>query len=94
MNRASEDRAILNAILDVVVDVVIVSDQNGMILQANAAVTEMFGYDTSRLIAQNVSILIPSATASLHHGFMHHYIETSEKRIIGISRDLEGQRRH
>jgi PAS domain S-box-containing protein len=92
MNTASEDSAILSAILDAAVDAVIVSDQNGMILRANAAVAEMFGYEISGLIGQNVSILIPSASASLHQSFMHHYIETGEKRIIGIGRDLEGQR--
>lgn len=33
---------------------------------------------------------MPDDMVVRHNGFMHHHLETGEKRIIGIGRDVEG----
>lgn len=86
------DSAVLHAILEAAVDAMIVSDQKGTILRANAAACSLFQHNVSQLVGQNVKILMPAALAVLHDGFMSHHVETGEKRIIGIGRDVEGQR--
>ena len=93
MTNATEDSAVLNAILDAAVDALIVSDQYGTILRANAATAKMFQYDVTELVGQKVNMLMPRALAELHDSFMAHHMETGEKRIIGIGRDVEGQRK-
>ena len=38
------------------------------------------------------SVLMPDAMASQHDGFMQRHLDTGERRIIGIGRDVEGLR--
>jgi PAS domain S-box-containing protein len=93
MTNANEDSAVLHAILEAAVDAIIVSDEQGTILRANPAAAKLFNYDPSEMIGKNVSMLMPKAMAQLHDGFMSHHIKTGEKGIIGIGRDVEGQRK-
>lgn len=92
MNQMPQDSAILSAILDAAVDAIIVSDQAGTILRANAAAGEMFLQSTDDMAGQTVNTLMPAALAASHDGYMSHYLETGEKRIIGIGREVEGLR--
>lgn len=93
MGKIQHDSAVLDAILDAAADAIIVSDQHGMILRANAAAASLFLYDVPEMTGQSVNMLMPKALATLHDGFMRHHIETGEKRIIGLGRDVEGQRK-
>lgn len=89
----TEDSAVLNAIMEAAVDAMIVSDQMGVILRANSAAARLFEYDPAEMLGQNVKMLMPDAMASLHDRFMSHHVETGEKQIIGLGRDVEGQRK-
>ncbi len=93
MNDATEDSAILDGILEASVDAILVSDQHGTILRANPAAARLFRYEIAEMVGQTVNMLMPQAMAELHDGFMAHHIATGEKRIIGIGRDVEGQRK-
>ncbi len=93
MNDAPEDSAVLHAILEAAVDAIVVSDRHGMILRANPATARMFDYDVAEMVGQSVNMLMPKALADLHDSFMSRHLETGEKRIIGIGRDVEGQRK-
>jgi PAS domain S-box-containing protein len=90
---ATEDSAVLNAVLDATVDAMIVSDDSGTMLRINAAAGRMFLQDPTALVGQNVKILMPGVMAALHDGYMANHVKTGEKRIIGIGRDVEGQRK-
>lgn len=93
MERNLQDSALLNAVLEAAVDAIIVSDETGTMLRANPAACRLFQYEPEEMLGQNVNMLMPQALADLHDGFIHHHIETGEKRIIGIGRDVEGQRK-
>ena len=93
MINAHEDSAVLFAILEGAVDAIIVSDQHGTILRTNPAAAKMFKYEVAEMVGQSVNMLMPNAVADVHDNFMSHHIETGEKRIIGIGRDVEGQRK-
>jgi PAS domain S-box-containing protein len=93
MNDAIRDSALLQAVMDAAVDAVIVSDASGQIFRANPAACRMFQYDNSQLVGQNVKILMPKALADIHDEFILHHRNTGEKRIIGLGRDVEGQRK-
>ncbi|MEH6645982.1 PAS domain S-box protein [Sulfitobacter sp.] len=87
-----DDRALLLALLDAAVDAIIVSDRDGTILRLNKAAAALFGYSVERLMGQNVRVLMPTDMAVRHDGFLHNHLNTGEKRIIGIGRDVEGLR--
>jgi PAS domain S-box-containing protein len=93
MTNAHEDRAVLFAIPEAAVGAIIVSDGQGTILRANPSAAKMFKYDVTEMVEQSVNMLMPQALAEIHDGFMSHHIETGENRIIGIGRDIEGQRK-
>lgn len=92
MADASQDSAVLQAVMEASVDAMIVSDQSGKILRVNAAAARLFRFAPHELLGESVNILMPDALAALHDGFMARHIETGEKRIINLGRDVEGQR--
>lgn len=92
MADASEDSAVLRAIMDAAVDAMILSDQSGMILRVNAAAAALFHFVPDEMVGKSVNMLMPNAVAALHDRIMAHHIETGENRIIGLGRDIEGRR--
>ena len=80
-------------ILDSAVDGIITIDDGGTIASINPAGERMFGYAASELIGRNVSVLMPSPDREAHDGYLSRYLETGRKKIIGIGREVVGQRR-
>ncbi len=87
------DALMLMALLDAIPDAVLMSDANGTITRANPAAGTLFGYNPAQLIGKSVNILMPQALSDRHDGFMQHYLETGNARIIGRGRAVEGLRR-
>ncbi|UOA33638.1 Blue-light-activated protein (plasmid) [Sulfitobacter sp. DSM 110093] len=90
--KINDESPVLLALLDAAVDAMVVSDHAGNILRVNQAAAVLFGYSVDALVGQNVRMLMPDAMASRHDGFLRHHLETGEKRIIGMGRDVEGLR--
>lgn len=89
-----EERAArLKAILDAAVDGIISIDERGLIQEVNAATERMFGWCAGELLGQNIKILMPEPYRSEHNGYLERYLRTGEQRIIGIGREVWGQRR-
>ncbi len=76
----------LHALIDTVPDAMIVIDTTGHILSFSKGAERMFGYTEKQLMGENVSVLMPSPDRERHDGYLIHYLETGEKRIIGIGR--------
>lgn len=93
MTETNDDTALLAAILEAAVDAIVVSDDRGIIQRTNPAANAMFQRSDDEIIGQSVNVLMPKAFAALHDGYMQHHIDTGEKRIIGIGRDVEGLRK-
>jgi two-component system sensor kinase FixL len=83
----------LRSILDTVLDATIVSDQEGTIVSFNAAAVRQFGYSEDEVVGQNLRMLMPQPYRREHDGYMNRYLETGEKRIIGVDRVVVGQRK-
>lgn len=83
----------MHALLAAAVDGIISIDERGLIQLVNPAAERMFGYSAHELIGKNVSLLIPSPYREEHDGYLARYLGTGEKRIIGISREVEGLRK-
>jgi two-component system, LuxR family, sensor kinase FixL len=86
------DSALLDAILNTAVDAIITIDERGTILHANRAVEKMFGFAPQYLAGKNVSVLMPEPNRSQHDGYIKKYQETGKRNIIGIGRQVLGQK--
>lgn len=83
----------LRSILDTVLDATIVSDHEGTVVSFNAAAERQFGYSENEVIGKNVRMLMPQPYRQEHDGYLHRYLTTGEKRIIGVDRVVVGQRK-
>jgi PAS domain S-box-containing protein len=87
----SEQR--LRAIIDTAVDAIITIDERGTIESANASTERLFGFRRSELIGRSVSILMPSPYREEHDHYVRCYVATGKANIIGIGREVVGQRK-
>ncbi|MEM7452872.1 MAG: PAS domain S-box protein [Planctomycetota bacterium] len=92
-NNPGVQNAAFSAILESAVDAIITIDRHGIIASANPATTVLFGYAVDDLVGQNVKILMPSPYHEEHDGYLHNYLDTNIKKIIGIGREVVGRRR-
>lgn len=83
-------QAQLQAILDNVLDSIIMIDASGTIVSTNAAVGKMFGYQAEELLGKNIKMLMPEPNRSNHDGHLARYQSTGMTRAIGVGRELEG----
>ncbi|MGJ8561454.1 MAG: PAS domain S-box protein [Litorimonas sp.] len=90
---SKQNGLLFDALMEAAVDAIIVSDAKGTMIRANKAASQLFGHEIAELVGQTVNMLMPEALAALHDGFMTHHLETGEKRIIGLGRDVEGLRK-
>jgi two-component system sensor kinase FixL len=81
------------AILDTAVDAIILIDESGRVETFNAAAERLFGYASADIVGRPVNVLMPEPHRTRHDEYLHRYMETGEKRIIGIGRELEAQTR-
>jgi PAS domain S-box-containing protein len=83
----------LEAALQTAVGAIIIIDEKGVICTVNPATQKVFGYSESELLGHNVSLLMPEPFRSRHDGYIRHHMETGERKIIGIGRQVMGRRK-
>jgi len=83
----------VRTIIDTVVDGIVIIDDLGTIRVFNEGCQRLFGYTPDEVIGQNVRMLMPPPYTEQHDGYLRHYRETAEKRIIGSGRNVQGRRR-
>ncbi|MGU3495203.1 PAS domain S-box protein [Xanthobacteraceae bacterium A53D] len=83
----------LSSILDTVPDAMIVIDERGIMQSFSTTAERLFGYHASEVIGANVSMLMPNPHRAHHDGYLGRYMETGERRIIGIGRVVTGERK-
>lgn len=88
---ASETRA--QAILEAVADGLIVIDTQGHIQTCNPAVQRILGYAPAELVGQTVACLMPELHQTAHDQYLQNYLQTGERQIIGVGREVVGRRR-
>jgi PAS domain S-box-containing protein len=89
--RRSEER--LRSIVESAVDGIIVIDDKGIIQAFNPAAVRLFGYTPAEAIGQNVSLLMPVPDRDHHDEYIQNFVTTGEQKIIGIGREVRGQRK-
>jgi two-component system CheB/CheR fusion protein len=84
----------MRSVVNHVVDGIISIDERGTITTFNPAAERIFGYTASEAIGQNVRILMPEPYRSEHDGYIGNYLQTGRGKIIGIGREVTGQRKN
>lgn len=81
----------MQAILDSILDGIIVIDRRATIVSLNPVGLKMFGYEADELTGRNINLLMPEPSRGLHDGYLANYIPTGKTKVIGAQRKLEGQ---
>jgi PAS domain S-box-containing protein len=88
-----EADTMFRSLFDFAPDAIIVVNNKGFILQANAQAEKIFGYVTKELIGKLVNILIPERFRKSHNEHMNEYIQNPRKRFMGEELGLYGLRK-
>ncbi len=78
----------LASVLETAVDGIIVINDRMRILGFNKACERLFGYTAAEALGQNVTLIMPGSYAREHDHYVERYLETGERRIIGIGREV------
>ncbi len=89
-----QDTALLAAILNTAVDAIVTIDNRGTVLHVNRAFGKLFGFTAEEVVGKNISMLMPEPDRSAHDGYLSHYSETGKAAIIGVGRQVLGQRKN
>jgi PAS domain S-box-containing protein len=88
-----ESEARARSVLDTAMSGIITIDSDGLIEGFNPAAEQIFGYEAHEVRGRNVKMLMPGPYHDEHDGYLARYLETGERRIIGIGREVEGRRK-
>ncbi len=86
--------ALLKAIIENVVDGILVIDKDGIIQLVNPSACSLFGYTTKELYGQNISMLMPAPYKDQHDNYIKRYEQTGRAHIIGIGREVTGLKKN
>ena len=80
-------------VVDHAFDPVLTADYNGIIITANEAATELFGYTEGELVGNNLSMVCGGGHAEKHDEYIKKYLETGIRKIIGTKREVLAKRK-
>ena len=82
------------AVLDTVLDGILVIDRRGMVSTFSPGAERIFGYSAPEVLGQNVNMLMPHPHRKAHDGYLDRYLATGNAQIIGVGREVEGVRKN
>ncbi len=89
----AELEATLRKVFDTIPDGVILIDETGVIKFFSAGAERAFGYARQEAVGENVKMLMPSPTRDVHDQYISSYLQTGNKKIIGIGREVIARRK-
>ncbi|SDG41629.1 PAS domain-containing sensor histidine kinase [Mucilaginibacter gossypii] len=87
------DLNFLKAVIQHVIDGIIIIDKTGQIIYANPAADELFGYQSGELCSLNVDYLMPVQARISHNRSIDVYKETGYAKIINKGREIVALRK-
>ncbi len=90
----NENRARMEAVQNTAMLGIITIAPNGIIETSNPALGNLFGYASQELVGHNVSMLMPNPFRDNHDNYMESYLRTGERKILGVGREVVGQRKN
>ena len=93
MNKNAHADLRLQAVIENATDGIITIDNNGIVETINPAAARIFGYAPKEVIGQNIKMLMPQPYRKEHDQYIHNYKATGVRKIIGIGREVRGQKK-
>ncbi|MFV1994766.1 MAG: PAS domain S-box protein [Verrucomicrobiales bacterium] len=87
------DPGIFRAIVESVVNGIVMTDREGRITLLNSQAEKYFGYDREELLGKPIEILVPESGRSSHVSHRKTYHKDPRAREMGVGRDLYGRRK-
>ena len=87
------NQSLERAILDTAIDGIVTIDARGIVRTFNPACERLFGYESGEVIGRNVNMLMPAPYREEHDDYLKRYLETGERRVIGIRREVEARKK-
>ena len=84
---------IAQAVIDNVIEGIIVIDERGILQYFNPAAERLFQLSAEEVLGRNVSILMPDPHRSQHDSYLSNYLTTGDAQVIGIGREVEAVRK-
>jgi diguanylate cyclase (GGDEF)-like protein/PAS domain S-box-containing protein len=92
--RAAEDaRRVLEAVLGITADVIIHIDTDGKILQTNAGVKRMFGWDREELVGEHFNVMMPAGARPQHDAYFRDFAAGADGSQINLGSRMNGLHR-
>src|SRR5208337_4294033 len=88
-----DSEAKLQAIVNTAVDAIITIDVQGTVLSFNPSAERVFGFAADEVLGRNVSMLMPLPHSQEHSGHVARYIQSGERRVIGVGREVHAQKK-
>jgi PAS domain S-box-containing protein len=81
------------SILDSVPDAMVIADELGQIVHANAEAVRLFGWPRNDLVGRPIEILLPARFRGMHQSHRAGYQAAPRTRPMGLGLDLSGLRK-
>jgi len=88
-----EDALRLRTLIEMASDGIITIDHQGYIESVNSAASQLFGYTSEEMVGQKVNILMTKTDREQHDQYLQRYQHTKQASIIGIGREVIGQKK-
>ena len=90
----NENKARMEAVQNTAMLGIVTIAPNGIIETLNPSACSLFGYASQDLVGHNVSMLMPNPHRDNHDNYMESYLRTGERKILGVGREVLGQRKN
>ena len=91
--RMANANALFHALIHTAIDGIMVIDEKARVQVYNSACERLFGYGPNEVLGRNVDMLMPEPYHSEHDGYIARYLKTGKPHIIGMGREVVGQRK-
>lgn len=92
--RLAQSEARYRGIFNTAVDVILTTDENGIIETINEAVDQMLGYRPEELIGESIDRLMTDRDRPHHQGHIERYRATGRNHILHLNREVMARHRN
>lgn len=78
---------------DKILNPVVIADESGKIIYINKGVEKLFGYRAYEVLSNNITFLMLNEDAVQHDEYIHNYLTTGVRNLLGRDREIFARRK-
>lgn len=94
MDFRDKEKDVFNLLTETISEGIVIVNSQQKMVTVNETLAQLFGYEKEELIDQPLRLLIPQKYHQAHTHHVDHFMDHSEKRIMGQGRELFGVRKN